>query len=72
MPTVARFLCVQMQGSSPHLWALVEPSSPKKPRRIVMYGTGWVVAGDAAWWNYIGTVQADGFVWHYGWSSEDR
>lgn len=40
LPIGAQILCVQMQGKSPQLWAIIDPHAPKEPRVIDIYGTG--------------------------------
>lgn len=61
MPAGAVLLTVQSQDGHPCLWAEVEQSRPKEDAPIKMCGTGHP-APDG---EYIGTVQIDGFVWHY-------
>ena len=65
MPDEATPLCVQVQNGEPTLWALVDPKNPNVCKGIRMSGTGETrVPSD---WQYIGTVQIDGYVWHYFW-----
>lgn len=40
LPQGARVLSVQVQGSTPCLWALVDPSRPKEARRFRLASTG--------------------------------
>ena len=67
LPTGARLLTVQMQGSSPCLWALCDETSsgPKEPRTIALYGTGHQIFNKEPG-EYIATFQTKGgiFVWH--------
>lgn len=63
MPEGAEIISLQMQGDVPTLWAWVNPKSPMNTRAFVMYGTGWGIGDHPG--KYIGTVQHEGFVWHY-------
>lgn len=65
MPQGARLLTVQMQGAAPWLWALVEPDRPREQRQFQVVGTGWELDWSDAKREYIGTVQAGTFVWHF-------
>jgi len=59
LPVGAEILCVQVQGSEPCLWALVDPAtSDKETRHIGIYGTGHRIEGDPG--RYIGTFQLNG------------
>lgn len=62
MPRGARLLCVQMQENMGYLWALVDQSSPLVDRHIAIVGTGWTLESLPG--EYVGTLQADGYVWH--------
>lgn len=62
MPMHAEILTVQMQHGHTCLWAMVDPENVKRPRTILIVGTGHDVPQDAR--RYIGTVQHDLFVWH--------
>ena len=57
MPMGAEILAVQMQGEQCCLWALCEPDNAKRPRIILIHGTGHRV-GDIT--RYIGSVQIYG------------
>jgi hypothetical protein len=63
VPLGAQALCLQLQGGTPCLWVAVDPEAEKTPRKIVMVGTG--MPGLNRDTHYLGTVQLDGFVWHY-------
>lgn len=66
MPYGAKPLCVQMQGETPTLWALVDPDAAKNFRPVLMFGTGHPVSPVVEHGQYIGTVQDPmGYVWHY-------
>jgi hypothetical protein len=63
MPFFSTPLAVQMQHGELMLWALVEPTSPLRPKKFAVHGTGHSVpAGE----KYIGTAQMAGgeLVWH--------
>jgi hypothetical protein len=64
MPQGAQMLTVQMQHEQPHIWALVDPASPKVGRFVMIYGTGHGIPDDTG--RYVGTFQlADGdLVFH--------
>jgi hypothetical protein len=67
MPIGAEILTVQMQGSTPCLWALVNPDVVKEQRRIEIYGTGHEMRYDMRVnQKYIGTYQlaGGGLVFH--------
>lgn len=61
MPIGAELLTVQEQHGTPCLWANVDDSLLYDTVPINMTGTGWPHKGG----RYIGTVQINGFVWHY-------
>lgn len=61
MPAGAVPLTVQMQHGLPCLWAAVDTSQPEEQVPIGMCGTGHPMPEG----KYIGTVQDEGFVWHY-------
>ena len=56
-------LTIQVQNGQPTLWAMVHPETKPLSVMIRCYGTGNgnPLPDD----EYIGTVQLDGFVWHY-------
>lgn len=59
MPKGAKVLCVQMQGSKPCLWAVVDSEAETETRRFFIRGTGHPMP--ESFERYIGTVQmADG------------
>lgn len=59
MPEGARILCVQTQGELPCLWALVDPTAPPAPRKILIAGTGHT-RDDLDLAQYLGTFQLAG------------
>ena len=63
MPANAQILAVQMQGSTPQLWAIVHPEAQVEKRYFRVYGTGHRVDQVG---NFIGTFQMHGgsLVWH--------
>lgn len=58
-------LSIQVQNGEPVLWALVDTASDQTARKIVMHGTGNEIAHSVINYPHLGTVQIDGFVWHY-------
>jgi len=56
-------MSVQMQEGVICLWAAVDPTLPKCKMFISIVGTG-NAAPQTEQWNYVGTVQQEGFVWH--------
>lgn len=67
IPNTHKLLTVQIQNGLPTLWALVDPSTVKVTKEVIMYGTGWDIEETAATvGDYLGTVQDNnGFVWHF-------
>ena len=63
VPLGADALCLQLQGRTPTLWVAVDPDAEKTRRTIRLVGTG--MAELTADTHYLGTVQLDGYVWHY-------
>lgn len=63
VPLGATALCVQLQDRTPCLWVAVDPESKKAPRQIILVGTGMGELTENT--HYLGTVQLDGYVWHY-------
>lgn len=64
MPAGASIIRVALQGETTCIWAICEIDALLniKERRIRLTGTGHPVPEDGA---YIGTVDIDGYVWHY-------
>jgi hypothetical protein len=64
MPAGAEILCVQMQGTNPCIWAIVEPEATLVQRSFCVRGTGNNFDGTEV--RYIGTFQAEEgiFIWH--------
>ncbi len=66
-----KILHIAEQKGIPTLWALVELDYPRPVSAIIsMYGTG---QDDLRIWDYkhLGTVQINGYVWHYFLHSTD-
>lgn len=63
MPEGPQFLTLQMQGTEPHLWAIIDIKKKKKEYKFKLRGTGHDL-GDVG--NYIGTFQmlGGGLVFH--------
>ena len=57
MPVDAELLTVQMQGSQPCLWAVVDPTKSLESRKILIRGTGHDCPGVG---RYISTFQMQG------------
>jgi len=55
MPVGAQVLSVQVQGTEPQLWALVNPKARRTMRRFRVHGTGHPVAPDIG--EFVGTFQ---------------
>jgi len=56
IPIDARILTVNMQGSNPCIWALVDPNDVVyKNRKFLLYGTGHAIERNDL--SYIGTFQ---------------
>lgn len=55
LPIGAKILCVQTQNEMPCIWAMVDPSAAKHPRRFSVIGTGHEIEFTTTL--YIGTFQ---------------
>lgn len=64
MPEVIKFLTIQLQNGEPTLWVLVRPDTELKFKQFVIHGTGRLINPPVEKFDYIGTWQRDGFVWH--------
>lgn len=62
MPEGADIVRFAFQVTTACAWAIVDPSRPKKARRLAVFGTGHDAIPDAA--VYLGTAQQGPFVWH--------
>ncbi len=69
MPSIGEILTVQLQGSTPCIWAWVDPEAPMKPVRFHVIATGEEFSPHGK--SYVGTFQAGQFVWHV-WKSKVR
>ncbi len=58
MPRDTRILTVQTQDDQPCLWAFVDNSREREPRKIRIYGTNHEI--DETPTDYIGTFQVSG------------
>lgn len=65
MPEGAEILSVAMQGDTPCVWALVNPSNVTGYVRVETYGTGHPIQGEPKGW-FLGMYLAHGgaFVGH--------
>lgn len=64
MPKNARILSLQLQNTSPCIWAFVTPENELEDRFIKMFGTGHVIKGDTENLLFIGTFQLPRLVFH--------
>ncbi len=66
LPKGAEILSVQLQGTRPTLWAMVDDREEEKvERRIHTFGTGWVIETEAEL-NFLATLQMPrGLVFHF-------
>lgn len=65
MPKKAEILTVQHQNSGAWLWAIVHTENDIEERVIEILGTGNPIHNDMGISRkYIGTFQAEPFVWH--------
>ena len=62
MPRGAEILCVQKQGLTATIWALVDPLALTEARSFEVIGTGWQF--DPTGMRYVSTWQDGDFVWH--------
>lgn len=63
VPPGAKPLTVQLQGTIPYLWAIVDPDAKLVTRlKILWRGTGQPLTGDEG--AHLGTVQLAGLVFH--------
>ena len=61
MPHGSQILCVQAQGSTPCLWAMVAPGEPATQQRFIrIFGTGHPIDDKMVGEIYIGTFQLSG------------
>lgn len=73
-----RILTAQVQNNDIMVWAeLLDGIDEDHPvveteLNFIAIGTGWQIPDDfLIYWNYIGTVQKDGFVWHIYYSQNN-
>ncbi len=67
LPAGYEVLSIQVQGYEIQLWALVDPDMPERELAVFCVGTGqdfWI-DNEAQYPAHLGTVQQDGFVWHF-------
>ena len=65
IPAGYRVLDLQVQDGQPHFWALVDQTAPTVTMKVWMQGTGYKIASNLRLDSHLGTVQLNGFVWHY-------
>ena len=64
LPRGFKILHLGMQADVPTIWYECDTTAPMKNLNIYCFGTGFDMDHSPAR-KYIGTVQFDGFVWHY-------
>lgn len=64
LPQGFRILHIGKQNGEPCIWYECDTNRPTIKVTILCFGTGHRM-DDAPTMGYIGTVQIDGFVWHY-------
>ena len=68
MPKAAKILDIQMQGTIPVIWAIVNPKHKVRKYVFHVFGTGFEMPDyDKKLYDYVGTVQQIGLttlVWH--------
>ena len=64
MPKSAKVLTVQMQNSDPQMWALLDPTEPRRTRTFRLAGTGHLIKQAANELEYVDTFQTEGLVFH--------
>jgi hypothetical protein len=68
MPKAAKILDIQIQGSIPVMWVIVNPNKEKRKYTFHAFGTGFeMVDYDKKHYEYIKTVQTghlSALVWH--------
>lgn len=60
IPWGYRILSFQVQNGQPFIWVQVDPEHSNKVITFHLIGTGQ----PHVLYNYVGTIQLDGFVWH--------
>ncbi len=60
----AKILSVQLQDGIPTMWALVDTEPGVEIRHFEVVGTGQQLDGLIVFKTHIGTIQANGLVWH--------
>lgn len=65
LPIDFRILHLDKQDGVPCIWYECDSTSPLVSLQIYCYGTGYNMDDEAHPKKYIGTVQIDGFVWHF-------
>jgi hypothetical protein len=64
LPQGSRILHIGKQNGAPCIWYECDTDRPTMKVTILCFGTGYRM-DDAPVMEYIGTVQIDGYVWHY-------
>ena len=72
---IVKFLSIQLQDGVPTVWAVCNIGITRKEKTYNIFkvgtGHGW---GIEHWSdeNYIGTIQENGYVWHYFWEEQEE
>lgn len=61
-PEIIIPLHVHIQGQTPCVWAMVDPAAALRKKQFQIIATGEPF--DPSGKHYIGTLHANGFVWH--------
>jgi hypothetical protein len=64
MPAFADILSIQVQGSTPCVWAICNPVNVKETRRFKIVPTGGPIGTDQTFLKYLSTIQLGVLVFH--------
>lgn len=67
IPIGAEIVHVEVQGSAPQMWAIVDPQAENEVRQFLIFGTGVdlnVLGAESAELHHRATFLIQGFVWH--------
>lgn len=65
LPAGAKVLSIQAQGNEVAFWCMVSNGAGLVKTTILVAGTGMQLADNIDAANYLGTVQLNGYVWHF-------
>lgn len=63
LPSMAKIIDVKKIGSGIYMWTIVDTENILKDRDIYLVGTGHEMP--AAYVEHIGTIEDEGFIWHF-------